>query len=196
MAFLTAQMQLHQPVAKTVPHAGAILFFAPSPSPVKNTVVFSIPPPPQHPYVPQMFLIENSLYSRFSSVTDGPLKLKAPLGTNYTANPNDLMNAKKALNQLGYYDIPPHRGVDDWTDDATFDGIRSFQKDHRLKVDGLMRPGGPTESTINQRLAGLEGGQGEEPPGAATYRCSVCGAWHGGVYSPNVCWQCWGKGLR
>ncbi|MBF0326526.1 MAG: peptidoglycan-binding protein [Alphaproteobacteria bacterium] len=78
--------------------------------------------------------------------------LKDPIGTNYRVDPNDLMNTKRALNQLGYYNIPAHRGIDDWTDDAMFDGIRRFQRDNGLKVDAFMRPGGPTENAINQRL--------------------------------------------
>lgn len=28
------------------------------------------------------------------------------------------------------------------------------------------------------------------------YTCSVCGAKHGGVYSPNVCHNCYNKGYR
>lgn len=75
-------------------------------------------------------------------------KLKDPIGTSYRVDPNDRMNAKRALNQLGYYNIPPHRGIDDWTDDAMFDGIRRFQRDNGLKVDAFMRPGGPTERAI------------------------------------------------
>jgi hypothetical protein len=82
------------------------------------------------------------------------LKLKSPIGTNYRVDTTDLMNTKRALNQLGYYNIPAHRGIDDWTDDAMFDGIRRFQKDNNLKIDAFMRPGGPTESAINQRLRG------------------------------------------
>ncbi|CAA7614955.1 peptidoglycan-binding protein [Magnetospirillum sp. UT-4] len=93
------------------------------------------------------------------------LNLKSPIGTNYRIEPNDLMNTKLALNQLGYYDIPPHRGIDDWTDDAMFDGIKRFQKDNGLKVDGFMRPEGPTEQKVNIRLAANEGpsqsGQGK-----------------------------------
>lgn len=58
---------------------------------------------------------------------------------------------------------PPKRGIDDWTDDAMFNGIRSFQKDHALKVDGFMRPEGPTEKTINQKLAAVGGGANKEP---------------------------------
>lgn len=45
-------------------------------------------------------------------------KLKEPMGTNYRVDPADIMNTKQALNDLGYYKIPSHRGIDDWTDDA------------------------------------------------------------------------------
>lgn len=121
--------------------------------------------------------------------------LKKAMGTNYTADPSDIVNTKKALNQLGHYEVPPHRGIDDWTDDAMFNGIRAFQKDNGLKVDGFMRPGGPTESAITKQLSLAPEPKEDEPPGAATYRCSVCGAWHGGVFSPSICWQCWKKGL-
>jgi hypothetical protein len=92
--------------------------------------------------------------------------LKQPMGTNYTVDPGDIINTKKALNQIGYYDVPPHRGIDDWTDDAMFNGIRAFQKDNNLKVDGFMRPGGPTEGAINGNLAGGNvGDNGQEPAG-------------------------------
>jgi len=68
--------------------------------------------------------------------------LKQPMGTNYRVDPGDIMNTKKALNQLGYYDVPRHRGIDDWTDDAMFRGIRTFQQDNDLKIDGLCAPAG------------------------------------------------------
>ncbi len=87
--------------------------------------------------------------------------LNKTMGSNYTVDPGDIVNTKTALNQLGYYDVPPHRGIDDWTDDAMFNGIKTFQKDNALKVDGLMRPGGPTEAAINSSLA--EGGSGTAP---------------------------------
>ncbi|MBX9633929.1 MAG: peptidoglycan-binding protein [Magnetospirillum sp.] len=74
------------------------------------------------------------------------------MGTNYRVVPGDIINTKKALNQLGYYDVPT-RGIDDWTDDAMFNGIRTFQQDNGLKVDGFMRPDGPTEKKINASLA-------------------------------------------
>jgi hypothetical protein len=38
------------------------------------------------------------------------LKLKNVIGTSYRVDPNDLVNTKRALSQLGYYNIPAHRG--------------------------------------------------------------------------------------
>ncbi|MBI5162760.1 MAG: peptidoglycan-binding protein [Magnetospirillum sp.] len=79
------------------------------------------------------------------------------------------MNTKRALNALGYYDVPPERGIDDCVDGATFEGIRQFQRDNGLKVDGFMRPEGPTERKINASLSerGPGVGEGETlPPGS------------------------------
>lgn len=94
--------------------------------------------------------------------------LKDPMGTDHVVDPGDIVNTKTALNRLGYYDVPPDRGIDDWTDDAMFNGIKAFQKDKGLKIDGFMRPGGPTEKAINAGLAEGDAqagmGEGETPP--------------------------------
>lgn len=84
------------------------------------------------------------------------LTLNSPPGTNYRTDPNDLVNTKQALNRLGYYAVPPQRGIDDWADSAMFDAIKKFQRDNALKVDGFMRPGGPTEQKMNIHLAANE----------------------------------------
>lgn len=39
-----------------------------------------------------------------------------------------------------------------FSDNQIFDGIRKFQKDNRLKVDGIMKPSGETESFFNKLL--------------------------------------------
>lgn len=101
-------------------------------------------------------------------------RLNKPMGTNYRVDPNDIKNTKQALNDLGYYNVPPHRGIDDWTDDAMFTGIRSFQKDNALKVDGFMRPEGPTEKAINQKLSVL-GGNADKAPSQET--CAQPAGW-------------------
>lgn len=103
------------------------------------------------------------------------LTLNQPLGTNYRADPQDIMNTKRALSRLGHYPIPPHRGIDDWTDDAMFEGIRAFQKDNGLKVDGFMRPGGPTESAINDKIENNGAPRdSDEQTAAAGQPCSKC----------------------
>lgn len=40
--------------------------------------------------------------------------LKNLFSTSNPVETSDLMNIKKVLNRLGYYTIPPHRGIDDW----------------------------------------------------------------------------------
>lgn len=80
-------------------------------------------------------------------------KLKRPLATNVSADLNDIINAKMALSRLGYYRQPPDGIFRDWVDKEVFDAIRKFQKDNGLKVDRLIRPGGPTETAINRRLS-------------------------------------------
>jgi len=65
--------------------------------------------------------------------------------------PEDIVNTKRALSQLGFYDIPAH-GITDFTDDEMFAGIKAFQHDQELPVDGVMNPGGPTEIAIGREL--------------------------------------------
>ena len=43
--------------------------------------------------------------------------------------------------------------MNDWVDGEMFHGIEKFQKDHGLKVDQVVNPGGPTENALNQALA-------------------------------------------
>ncbi|MGE5502439.1 MAG: peptidoglycan-binding domain-containing protein [Ignavibacteriales bacterium] len=93
-------------------------------------------------------------------------KLKEPMGASYRVNPGDIVNTKTALTQLGYYKPPKGMGIQPWTDEAMFDGIKRFQKDNGLEVDGFMRPGGPTEGRINHHLALAEdGGDGGDDGG-------------------------------
>ncbi|MGE5503825.1 MAG: peptidoglycan-binding domain-containing protein [Actinomycetota bacterium] len=87
-------------------------------------------------------------------------KLKQPLGSTYRVDPGDIVNTKTALTRLGYYKPVKRIGIQPWTDDAMFNGIKQFQKDNSLTVDGFMRPGGPTENRINQHLTLADDGGG------------------------------------
>ena len=52
---------------------------------------------------------------------------------------------------MGYYKVPEW-GMTKFTDNQMFDGIRKFQKDNGLKIDGIMKPEGETENTINKKI--------------------------------------------
>jgi len=78
-------------------------------------------------------------------------KLKSPLGRSYNANLDDVRKTKEILHRLGYYAIPTY-GLTAYPDDALFKGIENFQKDYRLRQDGVMTPGGETETTLRAIL--------------------------------------------
>ena len=84
------------------------------------------------------------------------LKLLFPLGPSYNAEPADILNSKRAFRSLGYY-RPANEEDGAWVDADLFGGIRRFQRDNKLKVDGLMRPGGETENAVNLALREMPG---------------------------------------
>jgi len=47
-----------------------------------------------------------------------------------------------------------------------FDGIKAYQKANKFKVDGVMKPGGETEKSMNRRVSEASGVQ-------AKTRCPV-----------------------
>ncbi|MDA1090308.1 MAG: hypothetical protein O3A85_08360 [Proteobacteria bacterium] len=88
-----------------------------------------------------------------------PIPLTAPVGPAAmptTANrPDDLARVSAALGQTGFSDLAPRANTPRIKSfDTRLDGgIRDFQRRHRLKVDGLMNPGGPTARTLSRVLA-------------------------------------------
>lgn len=80
-----------------------------------------------------------------------PFKLKNPLGMPYTMDQDDIWNTKRALVDLGHYKVPDH-GLNPYADRIMIEGIKSFQSDKGLKVDGVMKPDGPTHETLSKVL--------------------------------------------
>ncbi len=113
-----------------------------------------------------------------------PYRLKKTISSSHNTDPDDVWSTKQTLEMNGYYSKPPH-GMTEYPDQQLIDSIKQFQKKNKLRVDGVMRPGGETENALLQN-----------PKLAATLWCRICGAPHGGVYSVSICWQCWNKGLR
>lgn len=71
-------------------------------------------------------------------------QLKRPLKREANVDLEDVFKVKTTLNDLGHYDAPDW-GITEYPDDGLFKGIKSFQRKHGLKVDGIMNPGGETE---------------------------------------------------
>lgn len=77
-----------------------------------------------------------------------PIRLKRPIDPNSNVDLNDSLSIKTTLRKLGYYQ-PPSHGMHPYPDDALFEGIRRFQRDNGLTVDGIMQPEGETEVKMN-----------------------------------------------
>lgn len=79
--------------------------------------------------------------------------------------PIDVLSVKNRLKDLGYYK-EPEWGMTNFTDNQMFDGIRNFQENEGLKVDGVMKPDGETENKINEVIEKKNGQQ--DNPSAQT----------------------------
>jgi len=62
-----------------------------------------------------------------------------------------------------------------------FSAIEKFQKDRKIKVDGIVNPKGETEKAINEEL--------KVSARSPIVRCTVCGGPHGGSKG-DLCPQC------
>ncbi|MBP5858735.1 hypothetical protein KAJ83_17075 [Marivibrio halodurans] len=79
-------------------------------------------------------------------------RLNQPLAPSSNADGNDVLAMKGALGSLGEYELPSY-GMTPYPDTPMFEGMKRFQKKNGLTVDGIARPGGPTEATVKARLA-------------------------------------------
>ncbi len=67
------------------------------------------------------------------------------------AAPKDVVGVKRALNRMGFYDVPDY-GMTPYADRTMFDGMRRFQRAKGLRADGVMERGGETERAMNDAL--------------------------------------------
>ena len=80
------------------------------------------------------------------------LKLKKEISeTTADIDADDVINVKTKLKKLGHYE-EPEWGLTKISDRQMFDGIRKFQQDNKLQIDGIMKPNGETERTLNKLL--------------------------------------------
>lgn len=78
-------------------------------------------------------------------------KLSKRIARDVSTDLDDTAIVKFALTSLGYYD-DSKTGLSPYGDDQLFHSIKLFQKDKKLKVDGVINPDGPTQSAIKDNL--------------------------------------------
>ena len=82
------------------------------------------------------------------------LNVNDDVAGNVPVDPEDTLKVKKALNRIGRYEVPSY-GMTKYPDQPMLDGIKQIQRDHKLFLDGTIKPKGPTESAINKELSQL-----------------------------------------
>lgn len=90
--------------------------------------------------------------------------IKGAVGNNMDNDQEDVITVKRNLNKIGYFDNldqdpEPHGFITKEMDT----GIRSFQKDNGLKIDGILLPQGETEQSLRS-LIGSNIEKEELPP--------------------------------
>ncbi len=95
---------------------------------------------------------------------DSSLTLDGGVGSGQANRGGDVQSAKRALAWAGYYPRAKARAANASSDDELREGIRAFQQDFGLKRDGLLRPGGKTETELDRLITPLvQVAQGPRP---------------------------------
>ena len=81
-------------------------------------------------------------------------EMKTTLAQNANTDVEDQANIKTAMTALGYYD-DSETGLSPYADTKLFHAVKDFQKDNDLKIDGIIKPDGPTQRTIKEKLQAI-----------------------------------------
>lgn len=94
----------------------------------------------------------------FSGLLDGPI------GNNKDNHPDDVRKTKRNLKNAGYMDEDDQEMESPFITRRMDTGIKSFQRDNGLKVDGIMNPGGETERGLFEALTNRKADEIFGPP--------------------------------
>jgi len=78
--------------------------------------------------------------------------LRGEVGNGRANNEDDVIGLKRTLGALGLYRHDRTADPSPFIDTGMLDGIKTFQRDHGLKVDGWLRPGGETATALQNLL--------------------------------------------
>ncbi len=98
----------------------------------------------------------------YQEISDAPFFTLRQVVSQTRARPVDVLNVKRALNRMGFYDVPDY-GMTPYADRTMFDGIRRFQRAKGLRVDGVMERGRATERAMNDALRRASAERPERP---------------------------------
>ena len=87
-----------------------------------------------------------------------PVKIKEPVGPEAPNRRPDVAKVETFLDRTGYLDLAKAEGPTGYYGSRVDQGIRGFQKENALKVDGLINPDGETLQTLGALLS-----EGEQP---------------------------------
>jgi len=87
-----------------------------------------------------------SLFANFEN------PLKSSIGNNYDNDGGDIITTKRHLKKLGYFKDDSESPI---ITAPLNEGIKQYQKDKQIKIDGIIKPGGETERNIFGDLAGF-----------------------------------------
>ncbi|MDV7339458.1 peptidoglycan-binding domain-containing protein [Terasakiella sp. A23] len=110
-------------------------------------------------------------------VSKNKFGLSSTISASHNTNPDDVKLLKKLLSENGHYQVPIH-GISPYPDTPMINGIKSFQSENNLTVDGIVKPDGPTIGALMARSPRL--------------KCP-CGAFHGGSSGTIYCPDCYKK---
>lgn len=86
---------------------------------------------------------------------DDPFSLHGSVGRSGADNHRpDVAKAETFLNQAGYYQPMTEDGPGGYHNGGLDKSIRDFQRDNGLAVDGVLKPGGPTITALQQTVGG------------------------------------------
>ncbi len=75
--------------------------------------------------------------------------LDQSVGNRQMNKGSDVRGVKKGLRDLGYYQS---ENDNDYITQELDQSIKAFQQDHKLKVDGILKPDGETEQTLRSQI--------------------------------------------
>lgn len=99
----------------------------------------------------------------------GLFRLNGTVRPDASVDLDDTLRTKSALERLGYYERPDW-GLTPWVDSRMMEGIRGFQRDHDLRIDGVIEPDGETARALDDRLRRPAPLPMPDPPGALDER--------------------------